>query len=53
MSFFETRRSGSASGQQAVVRENGRLAAVRLAAVDTVSNELVPVWRNRPEALLI
>lgn len=37
---------GSKAGRQAVVRENGRLAAARLDAIDTVRDELVPVWRN-------
>lgn len=37
---------GSKAGRQAVVRENGRLTAARLDAIDPALDELAPVWRN-------
>lgn len=37
---------GSKAGRQAVVRENGRLVAARLEAVDPAQDQLLPVWRN-------
>ena len=37
---------GSKAGRQAVVRENGRIVAKRLDAVDPVESLLRPVWRN-------
>lgn len=37
---------GSKAGRQAVVREDGKLAARRLDAVDAGADLLVPVWRN-------
>lgn len=36
----------SKAGRQAVIRENGRLVARRLDAIDAATDELVPVWRN-------
>lgn len=37
---------GSKAGRQAVIRENGKLVAVRLDAIDPAQDQLKSVWRN-------
>lgn len=37
---------GSKAGKQAVLRENSKLVAARLDAIDPAMDQLVPVWRN-------
>ena len=37
---------GSKPGRQAVIRENGKLVAARLDAIDPADDQLQPVWRN-------
>lgn len=37
---------GSKAGRQAVIREQGRLVAARLDAIDPADDQLAPIWRN-------
>ena len=37
---------GSKAGRQAVIREQGRLVAARLDAIDPADDQLTPIWRN-------